>query len=54
MDIERLAGWYSTGAQPEKADKELHKKIQEVWRLSMGCWDDVRWRSIALKKSINL
>eukprot|EP00931_Biecheleriopsis_adriatica_P006978 TRINITY_DN108319_c0_g1_i1.p1 TRINITY_DN108319_c0_g1~~TRINITY_DN108319_c0_g1_i1.p1 ORF type:complete len:325 (+),score=64.34 TRINITY_DN108319_c0_g1_i1:78-977(+) len=23
-------GWYSTGAQPDEADKTLHKKIQEV------------------------
>lgn len=23
-------GWYSTGAQPDEADKALHKKIQEV------------------------
>lgn len=36
-------GWYSTGAQPEKADKELHKKIQEVWHLDVTRpWGDVR------------
>jgi hypothetical protein len=23
-------GWYSTGPQPEEADKALHKKIQEA------------------------
>lgn len=26
----KLQGWYSTGPQPEEADKALHKKIQEA------------------------